>query len=151
MELNNIHVLIQRYWNGETSLEDERKLKDYFNQREVDASLEKYADYFKYLSVQASATIPNSFKFKKPTRRLHYRMQAAAAVLLLVVSLFFYQQLKPTQALAHVKYEDTYKTPEEALVKLKEALVRVSVSIDESQKITKGKIKKVEKALLIIK
>ncbi len=151
MELNNIHVLIQRYWNGETSLEEERKLKTYFNQAEIDSSLEKYTDYFKYLSIQASTTIPSSFKFKKPIRRINFSMQAAAAVLLLVVSMFFIQQSKPKQTLAELKYEDTFQTPEEALAKLKEVLVRVSVSIDESQKITKGKIKKVEKALLIIK
>jgi len=151
MELNNIHELVQRYWDGESSLQEERFLKDYFNQTEIKPELEKYRDYFSYLSVHSKTTLSDSFSFKKPMRRIGFKMQAAAAIVLLVACLFFYHNPMESEQVAQTTYEDTFQTPEEALSKLKEALVKVSISMDQSQKIAKGNIKKIDKALLIIK
>jgi hypothetical protein len=46
-EYKRVSALIERYFDGETSTQEETFLKNYFAEQEVDASLERYGIYFK--------------------------------------------------------------------------------------------------------
>jgi hypothetical protein len=50
MKLTNIEELIQKYDLGETSLQEEQELSDYFNQNQVPAHLQPYAAQFRFFS-----------------------------------------------------------------------------------------------------
>ena len=50
MNYTYIEQLLDRYWQGETTLEEERILKSFFEQNDVPESLKPYADYFKFLA-----------------------------------------------------------------------------------------------------
>lgn len=52
MDYKYIGQLIERYWQGETSLEEEQILRAFFSQREVPASLERYRALFMYEQAQ---------------------------------------------------------------------------------------------------
>jgi len=48
MDYKYIDQLLERYWDAETSVEEENILKAFFNQTEVPAELEKYRALFAY-------------------------------------------------------------------------------------------------------
>lgn len=48
MDYKYIEQLLERYWQGETSLEEEDILRAFFSQKEVPAGLQKYRDLFVY-------------------------------------------------------------------------------------------------------
>jgi hypothetical protein len=50
MKLTNIEELIQKYDLGETSLQEEQELSDYFNQNQVPVHLQPYAAQFRFFS-----------------------------------------------------------------------------------------------------
>ncbi len=45
-DLKQIQALLEKFWEGETTLEEERQLKGYFSSERVDASLKQYAPMF---------------------------------------------------------------------------------------------------------
>ncbi|RDC64042.1 HEAT repeat domain-containing protein [Adhaeribacter pallidiroseus] len=52
MKWDNIEVLLDRYYEAETTLEEENYLRQYFNQAEVPPSLKAAQDYFKFREAQ---------------------------------------------------------------------------------------------------
>ena len=48
MDYKYIEQLLERYWNCETSLEEEEILRMFFSQKEVPAELRRYASLFAY-------------------------------------------------------------------------------------------------------
>ena len=48
MDYKYIEQLLERYWNCETSLEEEEILRTFFSQKEVPAELRRYASLFAY-------------------------------------------------------------------------------------------------------
>jgi hypothetical protein len=48
MDYKYINQLLERYWNCETSLEEEEILRTFFSQKEVPAELSPYKDLFTY-------------------------------------------------------------------------------------------------------
>lgn len=51
MVLDNIEKLLEKYDNGETTLQEEQQLKNYFSQETVPAHLESYKAMFNFFSV----------------------------------------------------------------------------------------------------
>lgn len=54
MDYKYIEQLLERYWNCETSLEEEQILRTFFSQKDVPASLMKYKDLFVYEQSEAT-------------------------------------------------------------------------------------------------
>lgn len=48
MDYRYINQLLERYWSGETSLEEEKILRTFFSQEDVPAELLRYKDLFAY-------------------------------------------------------------------------------------------------------
>jgi len=77
---SQIEQLLEKYWNGETSLEEEKKLKIYF---QSNPSLTEEGHYFRYLSGQKKVTYnqPRVSFFKR-----HGWLSAAATIALGVLT-----------------------------------------------------------------
>ncbi len=52
--LADIDVILEKYWNAETSLEEEVQLRDYFNSDSVTPQHEQYKDLFSYYAMMRS-------------------------------------------------------------------------------------------------
>lgn len=57
MDYKYISQLIDRYWQGETSLEEEEILRSFFSQKEVPAALESFRALFVYERMQPKTDV----------------------------------------------------------------------------------------------
>ena len=57
MDSDKIKDLLERYWNCETTLEEEQWLRDFFNSNEVPQSLQQEAQLFQYLKQQQNVKL----------------------------------------------------------------------------------------------
>lgn len=60
MDYKYIEQLLERYWSGETSLEEESILRAFFSQKDIPASLLPYRDIFVYQAVSKSEEVLDS-------------------------------------------------------------------------------------------
>jgi hypothetical protein len=61
MEKMNVIALLDKYWQAETSLEEEKALADYFRSPLVDPELEPYRDVFAYFDEEARVMPASDF------------------------------------------------------------------------------------------
>lgn len=121
METNKIEKLLQTYFNGESSVEEERTLESYFRSGNVAAEFQEYAPFFAGISELANVSsdsnieeeimdfiLENENREKTRYRWLWQTVTGIAASVIIVLGgfLFFQQQQKP--------FEDTFKNPDEA-------------------------------------
>jgi len=121
-----IDHLIQKYWDGESSLEEERQLKDYFNSGSVDDAHKALSPMFRYYESESKLTtdfVPDlSFttESKPKVRYLIPKIMAVAASLLLLLTVT-YNQLDVSDTSYNNKYTEV-ENPDEALAIAVEAL-----------------------------
>ncbi len=148
METHEIQALLKKYWAGETSLEEERKLTSFFQQEEQDLPEDWRAlpAYFKGLADFSYQTPSSDFDLKLEQRLLdtqpknrglvvHFQRWAtvAAACICLTLGWWFWQQTSsvPTapQAIDWQQYEP--ETPEEAFQITRQALGFAAKHLEE--------------------
>lgn len=61
MDYKYIEQLLERYWQCETSLEEESQLREFFSKGEVPAHLLRYKDLFVYQQVQREVGLGDDF------------------------------------------------------------------------------------------
>lgn len=135
-----IDGLLEKYWAGETTLEDEQILNLYFNQTVLEAHHKELIPYFNYLKTERNISIDVTDqvmqKIKMPVAQPKViqlgwrRIISVAASILLVLSIslavFQYQQIKKPE----ISPLDTYQSPEEALEQTKAALAYLSARMN---------------------
>jgi len=149
--------LLAAYWEGETSLEDEKKLRDYFAGDAVSEDHLAYADLFSYLEVQRSVKYdtafsrPESKETKIISIGLRKAIYAAAAVFaLLLGSIYVVRNLTAEYEAPAAKTAGVYEVedPEEAMRITKEALAMVSTKFRQSQEHVKENMGALNKAAI---
>jgi len=141
MEYHEIEKILNRYLEGESSLEEESLLKEYFSQPEVPAEQREMKELFRYFTEAHRETIPhfdisgdlNSLienEWKRETRSRFRKVLAwvgsAAAVLVLSFGIYQYMD-KPESTI-----KDTYKDPQLAYLETKRALLLVSRTMNRN-------------------
>jgi lysine/ornithine N-monooxygenase len=95
MVLDKIEKLLEKYDNGETTLQEEQQLKNYFSQETVATHLEVYKPMFTYFlqtqNEQFTKTIPLELK---KTYTL-YKWISVAAIAILMVAVYFQVSNQP--------------------------------------------------------
>ncbi|WCO00605.1 hypothetical protein [Psychroserpens ponticola] len=86
MVLNSIEKLIEKYDNGETSLKEEQKLKDYFAQDNVAPHLESYKIMFQYFKTTKQELYTKDVPLK-PKKNFVYQWISVAAVAVLMLGI----------------------------------------------------------------
>lgn len=102
-QLKQIEALLEKYWEGDTTLEEERLLKTYFASGEVDAGLRQFAPLFQVFREEKAVQL-----VQKPViadlrpQQYNWRPLAAAAsvVLLLAAGIWWWQRPGPTDQYA---------------------------------------------------
>ena len=86
MESAKIEKLLEKYYEAETTLQEEKQLKDYFSRSDVPAHLKEHKDMFNYFNDSSLETSNRSIKLSQRTIAL--RWLSVAAMLVFFVSVF---------------------------------------------------------------
>lgn len=162
-----IKSLLEKYFEGESSSEEEKELKSYFAGGDVSTELKIYSNLFDYFDLEKGKEVSRAFDLKlekklqgsessqqnKPVvRRMFPQMaRAAAAVLVLVGAVWFISSngvddstLAQSKTIDWSKYEP--KNPEEAYKKTMEALAMVSTKMKDGEEQTLKGFRKIKTA-----
>ncbi len=121
MKTKEVKDLLQLYFEGETSLEDEKRLEEYFRSGEVADELKEYNGFFAGISelaeVAGEATIEedvmdyileNENREKSKYRQMWLMVTGiAASVIIILGGILFYEQQQKS-------FEDSFDSPEAA-------------------------------------
>lgn len=154
MDFKTIEKLLPKFWEGETSLQEEEMLFRYFTSPRIDERHKVYVPYFmvqeSYKEAKAPVGLQSSInrKLKKSSSATVFSMKnlwrVAAAIGVLTVGVFLYQEYIQPQSQPEVFYSDTFESPEEALNEIKLALGMVSNKIEESTIMVSNEIMKID-------
>jgi hypothetical protein len=134
MDSKKLEELLQKYWDCETSLEEEQQLREYFRGEVIPEQGKEAAQLFHYFEQQKDKAVNDQFdktvlgQLKKPkgkvTNLVQTSLRIAAGVAVLVAAVFFVrQEIRKTDAVA---MEDTFDDPQKALEETKKALMMIS-------------------------
>ncbi len=161
MKYQEITQLLDKYFAGETSLQEEAQLRNYFNGKDVQESLRSYQPLFQFFRQEQEQRLNERFETKLMeqlqqapprlrVRRLSVWIARAAAVALLAIGgWWMYQQVevaKPepvAQTIDWSKYEP--ETPEEAYQVLKASLHKVSSELNQGASTAADEMSKIRK------
>jgi len=133
MRNKEIKQLLNRYFKGETSVEEERRLIVYFQSEDVAEEFAEYAEFFGGITQLSSSIedstietdvmdfiLENEFKEKTKYFGMWKLVTGIAASIIIVLGgfLFYQQKQKP--------FDDTFENPEQAFEYAQETLQFVS-------------------------
>ncbi len=151
-------ILLHRYFEGNTTLAEEKRLREYFRSGDVHPDLAELDPLFAYWDEAANVVAPPVKK--APVRRrlpIRWLSAAAAAILLLFAAGSWFNQQSgltdvsiaqveaETKTIDWSKYEVT--DPEEAYKVLRNALGTASAEMNRSARITVREINAARKVL----
>ena len=150
MDYKTIKKILDKYWEGETSLQEEQLLKDYFNSNQVAKELESFRPLFVYYKKEQEKTSTQSFEKLKKKPVVHrlvptWLVAAASIVLVLAVGTFCYlNQSNSNTAIFAVDEttKDTYEDPQKAYEEAKAALMLISKGLNKGMTKTKEGVQK---------
>ncbi|CAL66063.1 hypothetical protein [Christiangramia forsetii] len=128
MELDNIEKLLNRYDEGETSLKEEKLLREYFSNEDVPEHLMSYKLMFAFSAKQAEETFEEKPKINSAKNR--YAWTSIAAILIVALGIFFYSD---SSRMLNNNDLGTISDEELALQKTKETLNMVSQFMNEGK------------------
>jgi low affinity Fe/Cu permease len=142
MDSKKIEELLQKYWDCETSLEEEQQLHEYFRNEPVPDQWKDTANLFHYFEQQKNKGVNPQFdksvlaQLKKPagkvTNLVQTSLKIAAGVAVLIAAVFFVrQEIQKTDTVA---MEDTFDDPQKALEETKKALLMISKGFGQAEK-----------------
>jgi len=123
MELSNIEKLLEKYFEGETTISEEQELKVYFTREIVPSHLERYKDLFQFFSEESNITATKDVT-NITGKKYRYAWVGMAASIVLIAGIFL-SRTTP------VKQADTFDDPEIALQETKKILNMVSQYMNE--------------------
>lgn len=153
MDLDRIEQLLAKYWDCETTLEEEKELGKFFNSESVPARWQAIAPLFRYYEderkngsldglfdeqvlaqIEAKQEAPASGKGK--VIRLFYDMAKVAAVALILVTAGYFVREEYLNKKDKVDpyIADTFEDPKEAFEETKKALMLISKNFNKGRK-----------------
>lgn len=130
MEFNKIEDILEKYFQGETSIAEEKELKDYFSSPNVAQHLEQYKPMFGYFSHVKEQKSTQEIPLKTNKQNVAWLSIAASAVVLLGIGTYFYVSEKNTVDTVAQTELGTYDDPEEALAATQKALALLSSNVN---------------------
>lgn len=136
MKPEEIKILIDKYFDAETSIAEERQLKAYFSrQGETHPSLHPYKVLFNHLA-EAKTEVPEVRFLPQIRRKPRISLVRYAAAILMLVSMGWWLAFPPSGKSGQVSSIDWSKyeaaSPEEAFRVTRSALMEVAGVIDQS-------------------
>lgn len=124
MESNRIEQLLESYFEGTTTLEQEQELRTYFTSDRVASHLESYVGMFSAFAKAQQETLPHPVHIPSPRSKYGWIAGMAAAVILTAGIV--------TQSMQRETYSGTYEDQEIAVLKTKQALGMMTKMLQQS-------------------
>ncbi len=154
MELRKIEILLEKFYEGKSSDQEEKILREYFLTQNVPEYLESDKAYFLYAENHAAGilhepdyddllekaigqddqqAIKNRFKFHK-----HFKIIDIAAAILILTGIFFTLKYDIKQVQkelpVHETLADTYQDPYKAYIETSKVLLKISENMNKGTK-----------------
>lgn len=154
MDYKYIEQLLERYWNCETTLEEEQILRTFFSQKELPAELAMYREVFATTGcnsgddvlgsdfdakVLAAIDEPATVKARTISIRQRFaplfKAAAMVAIIVTIVNAAQFSLNKPDNSddINYANYTDTFNDPEMAYDNIQNALELVSEGMAKAQ------------------
>ena len=129
MEREQVAQLLEKYWQVETSVEEEKLLMEYFRGTDVPLEWEPYRDIFSFYAQEEEVKPREGLEERimqriQPRPRLRGAWWSAAAVIVLGLGLSLNQGDKHA-------VKDTYDNPQQALAAVQKALLIASRNMNK--------------------
>ena len=128
MEFNKMEALLEKYFEGETSIAEENELKDYFSSLNVAPHLEQYKPLFGYIVDAKKEKFTQNVNLISKKSKIAWLSIAASIVVLLGVSTYAYFNVNETKVSQEL---GTYEDPKEALEATQNALAMLSDNVNK--------------------
>lgn len=123
MELKRIENLLERYFDAEASIAEEKELKAYFSGADVAPHLQQYKPMFGYFAQEAAQQFDKAVPLKPRKQYVAWLSVAASVVVMLGVATFMYNQPQEQDL-------GTYSDPETAFRETQKALNMLSENVN---------------------
>lgn len=151
--MQDIETLLNKYWDGETTLEEERSLKAYFAQPGIDEKWRPVAPLFQAIREEQAQQMPHRNGGTRVVAgnfspRLRWAAAAALIGMLALAGTWAVRNQQEEQRIAANKarlQEDTFEDPQQAAAEIKAALALVSSKMRKGKKNAAKGLKKMEK------
>lgn len=135
MDWKELDIMLEKYYEGATTLEEERAIKQFFESANlIPAKYEESAALFIYLKMDAQVKMPvakkNSLSNKNRSLAIISSLAVAAALALLISLSGIFQPKMAIDQIAEITYEEQKK----AYHQTKEALLIVSENLNRGKK-----------------
>jgi hypothetical protein len=146
MDYKNIEALLEKYWNAETSLEEEQQLHEFFRGSDVPEHLKEAAVLFRYFDEEKNKSIADPTFDKTVTKQLQHRhggkviemknvfqiARIAAGILVIVAAVYLIGQEVRKSSSSEIA--DTESDPQLAFEETKKALLMISKGFHKAEK-----------------
>jgi hypothetical protein len=123
MEFDKIEILLEKYFESETSIAEEKELRRYFTSQDVAPQLKQYQSLFAYFSVANDKKQEGGVSFQVVKQKRVWLSIAASVVVLLSIGTYAYFDSNLVNKSTEL---GTYNDPEEAFVATQKALAMLS-------------------------
>ena len=130
MELDKIEIILEKYFQGETTIAEENELKKYFSSPNVAQHLQQYQPLFGYFSQVKEQKSTQEIPLHTKKRNVAWLSIAASVVVLLGIGTYVYMSEKNTAPVVAQTELGTYDDPEEALAATQKALALLSNNVN---------------------
>jgi hypothetical protein len=148
MDSDYIKTLVEKYWHCETTLEEEKILREYFSGKDIPEELISCSGLFRYYDSLTGLESINNFNpvFLREFNSSHsgnyhilrnkfsWIYKAAAIIILVLTSIIIHEKFITVKNKTVKVYKDSFDNPEVALMEAKQTILLVS------NKLRKGKI-----------
>lgn len=123
--MKDLDNILDRYFEGETTLDEERTLREYFRQQDIPEEYKVYAPMFRFFTEEKeSGTEEVATKKKKRKLPIYIWSSVAACILLVItiVSIYNYQANDTSRSLVYIdgeKISDVQIINSQALISIK--------------------------------
>jgi hypothetical protein len=130
MELAKIEQLLEKYFEGETTMAEEIQLKQYFSTEQVATHLDHYKPLFGYLTAEKEEQFTPTLSLKTKKRFTVPRIAIAASVVFLVGVIAFLNYPPAKQTHLAKSELGSFESPEEAFEETQKALALLSQNVN---------------------
>lgn len=128
MELKQIEILLEKYFEGETTLQEEKELKAYFSSNNVAPHLDMYVPMFTNFQKQKEIQFTKALPLQPRKQNNVKWIGVAASVVVLFGTLLYFNNQNTSKDLG------TFSSPEEAFLETQKALHMVSLEVNKGVK-----------------